>query len=84
VDYFDNHCIEDIVKCQNLAAELDPNDNGNIDEVNKACDIAETCAHKMIGPYGDEVCSREGTVEIYSLTTTIRVIMPGSTSHTQH
>ncbi|KUJ21338.1 alpha/beta-hydrolase [Mollisia scopiformis] len=52
--YFKQHCAADIERCQQVELKLDPTRNGNNQEVNEACIAAGICAHKMIGPYGDD------------------------------
>ena len=47
-------CLDQILRCQALAAEGDPNFIGNNKTVNKACKLASDCENNLVeGPYLD-------------------------------
>ena len=67
VEYFHTHCRQEIIKCQTIAAEKDPNEIGDNDLVNRVCTAAEECGHKLIGDYGEDVSNYRYRPDMFHL-----------------
>ncbi|KAL8990453.1 MAG: hypothetical protein Q9169_008120 [Polycauliona sp. 2 TL-2023] len=53
-NYFDQNCSHDIINCQRLAADLDPDDIGNNPSVNEACIRGSQCHRHLMTPLNED------------------------------